>query len=355
MSDELPPAGALRLARVAGVPVYLDRTWLLLGAFVAWTGWQAGRDLGTGTRPRVRRLARRRHPRSPCSATRSPTRWRPGCSGSGCTASSRPSGAVTPPTTGPAPPRRAPPWSPSPGPLANLALAAVGARRGRDAAVAGIRVRALVHLPQPAARRLQPAARAARSTAASSCSRWSGGVSGRRDLGLVVAGWCGRVLAVGVALWYVASRWPRAAPTCSASASRWSWPGSSGPARPRPSSARPLERLLLRVRPEDVMDPVAVVPALTPVGELVGIGRRVVALDERGLPDPAPARAVGDRARHRHPAAVHPAGLARRQAARRVRRRARPGRRRRAGAAGDGDHRVGRGRRDLGAARCAGW
>ena len=50
MSDESrPPGGALRLARVAGVPVYLDRTWLLLGAFLAWTGWQAGRDLGTGT------------------------------------------------------------------------------------------------------------------------------------------------------------------------------------------------------------------------------------------------------------------------------------------------------------------
>ena len=38
MSDELPPTGALRLARVVGVPVYLDRTWLLLGLFVAWTG-----------------------------------------------------------------------------------------------------------------------------------------------------------------------------------------------------------------------------------------------------------------------------------------------------------------------------
>ena len=43
------PAGALRLARVAGVPVYLDRTWLLLAGFIAWTGWQAGRDLGTAT------------------------------------------------------------------------------------------------------------------------------------------------------------------------------------------------------------------------------------------------------------------------------------------------------------------
>ena len=72
----------------------------------------------------------------------------------------------------------------------------------------------------------------------------------------------------------------------------------------------PLERLLLRVRPEDVMDPVAVVPALTPVGELVGIGRRVVALDERGMPTlllPEPSR---DLARHRDPAADHPAGLA---------------------------------------------
>ena len=44
-----PPSGAVRLGRVAGVPVYLDRTWLLLAAFIAWTGWQAGRDLGTGT------------------------------------------------------------------------------------------------------------------------------------------------------------------------------------------------------------------------------------------------------------------------------------------------------------------
>ncbi|HWO50556.1 MAG TPA: hypothetical protein VNN23_03080, partial [Ornithinibacter sp.] len=59
----------------------------------------------------------------------------------------------------------------------------------------------------------------------------------------------------------------------------------------------PLERLLLRVRPEDVMDPVAVVPALTPVGELVGIGRRVLALDERGMPTlllPEPSETAPD-------------------------------------------------------------
>ena len=49
MPDPQAPSGSIRLGRVAGVPVYLDRTWLILGAFIAWTGWQAGRDLGTTT------------------------------------------------------------------------------------------------------------------------------------------------------------------------------------------------------------------------------------------------------------------------------------------------------------------
>jgi hypothetical protein len=110
------------------------------------------------------------------------------------------------------------------------------------------------------------------------------GVSGRRDLGLVVAGWCGRLLAVGVALWYVVR------PVAQGSSDLFGigiglvmawilWSGATAALK-----RAPLERLLLRVRPEDVMDPVAVVPALTPVGELLGIGSRVVALDERGLP-----------------------------------------------------------------------
>src|SRR5688500_13055079 len=50
MSDESrSPAGAVRLGRVAGVPVPLARPWLFLAAFIAWTGGQAGRDLGRGT------------------------------------------------------------------------------------------------------------------------------------------------------------------------------------------------------------------------------------------------------------------------------------------------------------------
>ena len=58
MSDESPPAGALRLGRVAGVPVYLDRTLAVPGGVrrvdrVADTA----SDLGTGARWRSRRAS----------------------------------------------------------------------------------------------------------------------------------------------------------------------------------------------------------------------------------------------------------------------------------------------------------
>ena len=203
MSDELPPAGALRLARVAGVPVYLDRTWLLLGAFVAWTGWQAGQ------RPRHRAsLASTRSgassaSSSPCSATRSPTPSRPGCSGSGCTASSRPCGVGTPPTTArvdPGPHRGRRRGRPRREPRARRAWAARRPRccRGRHSEfarsftwlnllLAGFNL--LPGLPLDGGQLVQSLV-------------WE--VTGRRDLGLVVAGWCGRLLAVAVLLWYVA-------------------------------------------------------------------------------------------------------------------------------------------------------
>jgi len=45
------------------------------------------------------------------------------------------------------------------------------------------------------------------------------------------------------------------------------------------------------------MDPVVVVPAGTPLRELVGVGRRVVSLDERGRPTlllPAPSQGTPD-------------------------------------------------------------
>lgn len=42
------PKGALRIGRAAGVPIYLDRTWLFLAAFIAFTGYQTGAVNGQG-------------------------------------------------------------------------------------------------------------------------------------------------------------------------------------------------------------------------------------------------------------------------------------------------------------------
>ena len=89
------------------------------------------------------------------------------------------------------------------GPLANLALAALGAV-------------ATATLPWPASEfarsftwlnlllagfNLLPGLPLDGGQLVQSLVWW---LSGRRDLGLVVAGWCGRVLAVGVVLWYAA-------------------------------------------------------------------------------------------------------------------------------------------------------
>ena len=112
----------------------------------------------------------------------------------------------------------------------------------------------------------------------------------------MVAGWCGRVLAVGVVLWYGARPLAEGSPDLFgiglALVMGWIlWSGASAALR-----RAPLERLLLRVRPEDVMQTVAVVPALTPVGEhrrhrAAGRGAR------RARPaDPPPARAISDTA-----------------------------------------------------------
>ena len=253
MSDELPPAGALRLARVAGVPVYLDRTWLILGAFVAWTGWQAGRDLGTGTALAYAvwlvvgiLLAVLGHEVAHAVAARLlgfrvhrivATLW---------------GGHTAYDGTGTTPARSA--VVAVGGPLANLALAAVGAV-------------ATATLPWPASEfarsftwlnlllagfNLLPGLPLDGGQLVQSLVWW---LSGRRDLGLVVAGWCGRVLAVGVVLWYAAR--PLAEGSSDlfgiglALVMAWIlWSGATAALK-----RAPLERLLLRVRPEDVDGP----------------------------------------------------------------------------------------------------
>ncbi len=161
MSDEPPPAGALRLARVAGVPVYLDRTWLLLGAFVAWTGWQSGQ------RPRRRHRHGASRSRSgwssasssPCSATRSPTPSPPGCSGFRVhrIVATLWGGHTAYDGTGTTPGRAA--VVAVAGPLANLALAALGGGGTTMLPWPASEFAWSVHVAQPAARGVQPAAR----------------------------------------------------------------------------------------------------------------------------------------------------------------------------------------------------
>lgn len=282
MSDEQAPPGALRLARVAGVPVYIDRTWLLLAAFIAWTGWQSGRDLGTGTAIAYAAglvvgmlVAVLGHEVAHAVAGRLlgfrvhrivATLWggHTAYDGTGSTPGRAAVIAVS-------------------GPVANLLLAGLGAL-------------AMVVLPQPwtdlaywffvinlllAGFNLLPGLPLDGGQLVQSLV-WS--ISGRRDLGLLVAGWCGRVLAVGVVLYYAVLPLFRGEPDvvtlALALVMGWVlWAGATAAIR-----RAPLERLLDRLRLEDVVEPVALVPATTPVGELAGLDRRVVALDERGMP-----------------------------------------------------------------------
>jgi Zn-dependent protease len=282
MSDPQPPRGAIRLARVAGVPVYLDRTWLLLAAFIAWTGWQAGSDLGTGTAAAYALwlvvgilAAVLGHEVAHAVAARIlgfrvhrivATLW---------------GGHTAYDGTGTTPGRAA--VVAASGPFANLALAGLGAG-------------AMATLPWPASQfassfmilnlllagfNLLPGLPLDGGQLVQSLV-WR--VSGRRDLGLLVAGWCGRVLAVGVVLYYGALPVVRGEPDLLtlmiALVMAWVlWSGATAAIR-----RAPYERLLDHLRPEDLIEPVAVVPAATPVGRLVALDRRVVTLDERGMP-----------------------------------------------------------------------
>ena len=297
MSDELPPTGALRIARVAGVPVYLDRTWLILGAFVGWTGWQGGQNLGQGVATAVAYaawlvvgilVAVLGHEVAHALAGRLlgfrvhrivATLWggHTAYDGTGSTPGRAAVIAVS-------------------GPVANLLLAAVGGLGVATLSwtlsqfawsftvlnllLAGFNL--LPGMPLDGGQLVQSLV-------------W--GVSGRRDLGLVVAGWCGRVLAVGVVLWFAVR--PLLQGTIGtfdlviALVMGWIlWSGATAAIR-----RAPFERLLERVRLDDVLEGVVVVPASTPVGDLVGVRSRVVALDESGMPSlllPLPSPSVPD-------------------------------------------------------------
>ena len=285
MSDEKAPAGAIRLARVAGVPVYLDRTWLLLAAFIAWTGWQAGRDLGTGTalayavwlvvgilvavlghevaHAMAGRLLGFRVHRIVATLWGGHTAY----DGTGITPGRAAVVAVS-------------------GPLANLALAGIG-------------FVAYLALPWPASQfafsfvylnlllaafNLLPGLPLDGGQVVESLV-WK--VSGRRELGLVVAGWCGRALAAGIVLWFVVR--PLAAGDRAnldlftlvlALVMAWIlWSGATAAIR-----RAPLERVLRSVRLGDVAQAVVVLPPSTPLAEARLHPDLVLCEDEHGRP-----------------------------------------------------------------------
>ncbi|GAB3497402.1 zinc metalloprotease [Flexivirga lutea] len=109
-------------------------------------------------------------------------------------------------------------------------------------------------------------------------------LTGSRTAGLLVAGWCGRVLAVAMVCWTVVLPLVRGE-TPQAYYVLWSvliagflWFGASGAvARARSG------RLFARVRVGDVLRPTVVVPDATPVGQLPH-GTDVVVVDPRGMP-----------------------------------------------------------------------
>lgn len=277
-----PPRGAVRVARVAGVPVYIGRGWLILAAFVAWTGWSNNRDLETGTAIAYAAtlvlsilVAVLGHEVAHALSARAlglqvhrivADLWggHTAFDGSGVTPGRNAVVSVS-------------------GPLANLAMAGVGwlvvAVLPSDAAsfawpfvvlnllLGGFNL--LPGLPLDGGQLVQSLV-------------W--GVSGRRDLGLLVAGWCGRIVAALVVLWFGVR--PVLLGTADlfqvgiAAVMGWLlWSGASAAIR-----RAPLDRLLDRVRPEDLMEPVVVVPLTTTLEQALRLGRRVVALDDHGRP-----------------------------------------------------------------------
>lgn len=283
MSDAPPPpSGALRLGAVAGVPVYLDRTWLLLAAFVAWSGWTSGRDLGTGTALAYAGwlvvailLAVLAHEAAHAVCARLlgfrvhaivATLWGGHTSydGSGTTPGRHAAVALS-------------------GPAANglLALGGLLAARLLPYPVSEFAFSFLVMNALLAVFNLLPGLPLDGGAAVQSLV-W--GVSGRRDLGLVVAGWVGRLLAVALVLLFVvrpvAAGEPDLVSVLLALVMGWIlWTGASAAIR-----RAPLERLAHGTRVGRVAAAVLLAPAGMTLGEALARPEVVIGDDERGRP-----------------------------------------------------------------------
>ncbi|QKE84778.1 site-2 protease family protein [Arthrobacter sp. NEB 688] len=284
MSTSPPaPAGSVRLGRVATVPVYLDRTWLILAVVVAFQGYRAGSVNGptygvayaawlvlailvavlgheVGHALSARRLGFHVHQVVA-------TVW---------------GGHTSYDATGATPGRTA--VVALAGPLVNAVLAAVGLGIGwtQDGDVGQFAwsfgfLNALL-----AVFNLLPGLPLDGGAALQSLV-WA--VTGRRDLGLSVAGWVGRLVALGIVVWFlvlplVQGLSPDVFDLVIGLVMAWVlWSGATAGLR-----RAAVERLLDTVRVGDAAEPVVVLPPETPLAVAREHPALVVVPDETGRP-----------------------------------------------------------------------
>lgn len=277
------PRGALRIGAVAGVPVYLERTWLVLAVLIAVLGYQSGAVRGPQTAVAYAAwlvvsifVAVVGHESGHALAARAlgfrvhrivATLW---------------GGHTAYDATG------ATPWRTAlvalAGPAVNGVLALVGWVAA--AVVGGVATSFAVAFAflnvLLAVFNLLPGLPLDGGAAVQSLV-W--GVTGRRDRGLLVAGWCGRVVAVLVVLWVVgrpvlAGGLPDIVNLVVAVVMGWIlWSGASAAIQ-----RAPLERVIDTVRVGDAAQPVLVLPLDATVDQVRSQGQVVVCEDDTGRP-----------------------------------------------------------------------
>ncbi|NHI18397.1 site-2 protease family protein [Phycicoccus endophyticus] len=287
------PAGALRIGRVAGVPVYLDRTWLLLAAFIAWTGYRTGSVEGVGLGVAYAAwlvvaifVAVLGHEVGHAVAARAlgfhvhrivATLWggHTAYDATGATAGRTALVALS-------------------GPAVNAVLAAAGWAASLTLGYpAGAFAYSFAWLNGVlAVFNLLPGL-PLDGGAAVQALVW--GVTGRRDRGLLVAGWVGRVVAVVVGLVFVGGPLLRSGrvdllDVAIGAVLTWVlWSGATAAVR-----RAGVERLLDTVRVGDAAEPAHVLPADTPFAVARELPGLVVCADEQGHPTLVLAAAPAD-------------------------------------------------------------